>query len=258
MRDISGRLAARCIDAVRIHRTREVTLDGVVGFHKKRRRGMGVLFGPGNLFLRLSKSRIQMFADVAVWQSHEVESFLACHPERKAWSIGRLGIFIEKLPGTTLRDLVRGGQLAPGILRHGATELRRVHSLQNSSGEPWSHGDPHLGNFLFDAVTARCYIIDFETAHLSDCSATERQADDVLTFCLELLGQRHEAVALRDVSIFLESYGCAKIISELCKRLSFPQRLERVLWATRTDYLPAKELELRISCLRKILSGLHS
>jgi len=136
-------------------------------------------------------------------------------------------------------------------LRLCAEELRRVHALRCSADrEPWSHGDPHLGNFLFDQRSDRCYLIDFETAHLPAYPAIERQADDVLTFCLELLGRPDTVAALRESVTFLEAYGHPEILAAVRERLTLPAGLERVLWATRTHYLSADVLRRRLEALR--------
>jgi hypothetical protein len=256
MRDFSSRLAARWIDAVRIHRTCRMTVDGVEGYLKERRFGMEVFLGPGNLFLRLSKSRIQMFSSVDKWREHEGSCFRLCHPERFFRYVGRRGLFMERLPGTTIRDLAAGSALEKVLLRHCAAELRRVHTLRrHCDGEPWSHGDPHLGNFLFDQRSARCYLIDFETEHLLGYTAIERQADDVLTFCLELVARPDEASALAESMVFLEAYGVPEVLGAVGVRLTLPSGFERVLWATRTHYLSADVLRRRLDALRSRLEG---
>lgn len=249
MRDFASRFAARCIDAVRIHRTRLGSQRGVEGYHKVRRHGMEAVYWPGNLFLHWSHSGIRMFASVAAWQQHETRCFQLCHPGRAARPAGRRGIFLEKLPGESLREICRKGRLTPRIVNLAAAELRRSHLLLDPvHGDAWSHGDPHLGNFLFDS--SRCYLIDFETEHFPRASANVRHADDVLVFCLELLGHPDSGTAILLSQSFLAAYDDAAIRATVIAKLRLPGGLERVLWATRTAYLPARELQDRLSELR--------
>jgi len=252
----SASILARCIDAVRLHRTQYQIREGVAGFVKARRRGTRVFYGPGNFFLRLSGSGIQMFGDLSEWQRHEISSFRLCHPDHKAEVAGKRSVFLEALPGKTLRDLDRAGGLTHQAIQAAAVELRRAHSLCDplNEGRAWSHGDPHLGNFLYDNERRRCHLIDFETAHLQGIDTAWRQADDLLTVCLELLGSRKDGAEF--ASIFLASYGSGATLQKLSSRLQRPKGFQRILWSSRSKYLPFGQLCAGISDLRGFIEGI--
>lgn len=252
----SASMLARCIDAVRLHRTQYQIREGVAGFVKARRRGTRVFYGPGNFFLRLSGSGIQMFGDLSEWQRHEISSFRLCHPNHKAEVAGKRSVFLEALPGKTLRDLDRTGSLTHQAIQAAAVELRRAHSLCDplNEGRAWSHGDPHLGNFLYDSERRRCHLIDFETAHLQSIDTAWRQADDLLTVCLELLGSRKDGAEF--ASIFLASYGSGSTLQKLSSRLQRPKGFQRILWSSRSKHLPFGELCAGISDLRGFIEGI--
>jgi hypothetical protein len=254
MRGSLENLPARCIDAVRIHRVIFETRDGLEGVLKQRRPGMGAMIWCGNWFLRGSKSGIEMFSSVRDWQRNEARAFALCHPDCCVRPVGRNALFFERLPGRSLRELARDSDLSELALDCAARELRRTHALIDPrTSALWSHGDPHLANFLFDVEGGRCWLIDFETAHLDSCSVVWRHADDLLVFCLELLGRGSATTAISQASAFVRSYDRAEITRQLLSRLDVPGGLGRVLWETRTEYLPGPELRVRVEALRKEL-----
>jgi hypothetical protein len=252
----SSTVLARAIDTVRIHRVRRETRDGRAVWTKYRRRGMDGVIACGNVFLDRSRSRIRMFRDVAAWQWWEVASFgllngdaYGCGP------LGPRGFWAECLPGVSLRELCRAGTIDTDAARAAGAELRRAHALSCAvRGVLWSHGDPHLGNVLYDAAAGRARLIDFETIHDATLPAAERHADDLLVFLLELLATvdapRWPALGMAT----LAAYDRPEPLEALRLRLRVPRGLELVLWRTRSAHTPLSELERRISQLRNALA----
>jgi aminoglycoside phosphotransferase (APT) family kinase protein len=132
-----------------------------------------------------------------------------------------------------------------------ARELRRAHSQYCADfGGLWSHGDPHVGNFIYDEARGRARLIDFEVMHHPAMPAEERHADDLLVFIQDMVGRISGELWMPSAMAFLRAYEEPKIIALLRSRLVIPQGLARVWWAVRTTYMAPRELERRIAALR--------
>jgi hypothetical protein len=226
---------ALLIDLVSINQTTQA--DGVL--IKRRRWGRGALIGLGNVYLHVSHSRIQMFVSTAAWQAWECESYRRLYGggcER----LGAAALRIIPLPGQSLLTHLQSQTLTPAMMVAAAHELRRAHALG------WTHGDPHLANILYDGT--RAFLIDFETQHLASLSFTARCADDLLVLLLDLMGRSDVWAELS--AALLSSYGDGQVLTALIARLHVPRAFERVLWASRTQYLPQRDLVQRVAKLR--------
>ena len=243
-------LGARAIDAVRIHRITQAE-DRII---KHRRLGMGVIIALGNVFLKLSNSRILMFARASDWRLWELHSFeLVNGDAHECGSMGSSTIWTGRVPGRSLLEHQLEGTLAPSMFAAAGQELARAHSLHSKGLEgPWSHGDPHLANVLINDERAR--LIDFETIHEPGQAPVDRHADDLLVLLLDLLGRVDEATLIPCAKACLQAYDKPKVQAALCARLVPPSGLELMLWHTRTHFCPAPELKRRISALREALS----
>lgn len=235
-------LLALAVDAVRVHAVgREQGL-----WVKRRRAGMGAVIAAGNVFLRLSHSRIRMFPSRARWRDWELASFRLLHPGRVAEARGADAVALEALPGEALDRLAAQGRLTPEAAEAAARELRRAHALPGAEG-PWSHGDAHLKNVLYDGE--RAWLIDFETRHEAGMAPEARHADDLLVFLLDLAGRVPEAEALSRA--FLSAYAREDVLRALLLRLRPPRGLERALWLSRTGHLPPARLSRWLEHLRE-------
>jgi hypothetical protein len=140
------------------------------------------------------------------------------------------------------------------MMRAAAHEFRRAHMLFSPLlHDHWSHGDPHLANVLYDPITQRARLIDFETRHELTLRACERHADDLLVFLLDLLGADRTSGWQQLSSEFLTTYGRGEALRTLHHRLNPPHGLELVLWKTRTNYLPKALLLERIASIRDLI-----
>ncbi|MEM7553230.1 MAG: hypothetical protein AAF378_03875 [Cyanobacteria bacterium P01_A01_bin.84] len=272
-------IVGKLIDTVRINAVSQTQKAGKIVWVKQRRPLMDGIIALGNIFLRLSQSRIIMFPNCREWWEWELHCFrLLYGDEIAADSFGQRGFWVETIPGKSLLSRLSDSQytslntsLSEEMFRAAGLEFRRVHSLwcdrlwckdtQHKRSQPqgcyhtqnfWSHGDPHLANVLYDESTNRAYLIDFETKHEPGLTATERHADDLLVFILDTLGRLQESEAILFSKAFLLSYGNKEVLQSLKQRLTVPQGWERVLWVTRTNYLPKLELKYRLESLKKL------
>jgi len=204
-----------------------------------------------NVFFRLARNPVEALSRAADWREWEVNWFRRLHgPEFVAGTDPDGTVWVEMLPGENLfRRLVKG-TLQPAHLAAAGAELRRAHGLEcahHRSG--WSHGDPHTGNFLFDAASGRARLIDFEVRHLRGFPERERHADDLLVLLQDVCGLCHEADWLPLAGAFLAGYGREEIVALLFEKLHVPRGIPRLWWAVRTTWMPRAELERRFALL---------
>lgn len=248
-------LVAYLIDGVRINAVSPAEKAGKTIWIKRRRFLMDWVIWCGNIFLRLSHSRIIMFPDCKQWLEWELHSFrLLYEGEIQGGLEGNRGFWVETLPGVSFLRHLDNGNLTLPMLRAAASEFRRVHSIFCPQlGDYWSHGDPHLTNVLYNSVTEKAYLIDFETQHERSLNSQERHADDLLVFVLDLLGRSPSLDWFNFSLEFLKSYGREDVLQSLKKRLVVPSGCERILWATRTNYMPLVKLEYCLEYLKEAL-----
>lgn len=220
---------------------------------KQRRYWAGPVIGMGNLFLYYSNSHISMFRQAYQWQAWELHSYELLYAQAGE-AIGNAKISIIPFAGKTLREYLECGKLTPRMMRTAAQELRRVHACFSPLRQSlWTHGDPHLDNFLFDELTSCVHLIDFETQHEDTMPLVQRQADDLLVLLLDLLGRDLSEDWQQHARSFLTTYDNALVLTELQKRIVLPTGWERLLWKTRTHYLPYAILVRRITTLNEII-----
>jgi Ser/Thr protein kinase RdoA (MazF antagonist) len=125
-------------------------------------------------------------------------------------------------------------------------------SVEFYSGQ-WSHGDPHLGNFLFDPAGARCRLIDFEVTHHRSLTPEERHTDDLLVPLLDLCGRLENEAWVPMALSFLAGYDNPELLKRLKERLRVPRGMPRLWWAIRTSYIGRPVLTRRLETLRAAL-----
>ena len=244
------RLSARAIEAIRVNTVTRATRQGRPVIEKRRRLLHTALFPPGNLFLRLSRSHIHMWTSPAAWIAHELDSFARLHgPERVCGPLPR-GLYTEVLPGRGLRALLAESP-GPEVARAVARELRRAHALRDDQGAPWSHGDLHLDNVLFDGE--RAWLIDFETRHRPDTPAVARHADDLLVLLLDAMGLSSGWATF--AAPLLQTYADPAVLRALAARLTPPTGLEAVLWSVRTHHMDRARLRAALERLREVVDA---
>lgn len=238
------------IDVVRVNAVCERTIEGQQGWLKRRKLGMDQVIYLGNIFLRLSRSRIWMLPNCAVWVRWEIDCFRLlygdrCHPQ---W-VGDRGFWVEAMPGKSLLVRLEQGALTVDMMAAAGQAFHRAHSIHSDFFQAgWSHGDSHLANVLYDEVSQTASLIDFETQHWRHLSETDRQADDLLIFVLDILGRCDNWEKL--LPAFFQSYDRPAVLHQLHQHLTLPQGWEKVLWATRSNYLATHTLSARLVIAR--------
>ena len=200
------------------------------------------------------RNPVFVFANVAAWQNWEVRCFSLLNGDRfTAFSVGQ-AVWMDHLPGKDLALLARQARLQPVHLAAAGAEFRRMHELWSPEFKAkWSHGDPHLGNVIFDAGTGRARVIDFETTHFRHLPPEQRHADDLKVFLLDLLGRSTDGEWPENAAAFLRAYGCAGVLGRLRRNFVMPSGAERLWWAIRTSYLPGVLLRRRVSELQSVI-----
>jgi hypothetical protein len=247
--------AGALVDRIKINTLSREMRDGRPVWIKRRHWTAGPIMTCANRFFRLAGNPVRALAHPEVWQRWEVECFLSLHGDGyRAFSDGEWRVAADEVPGVNLALHLDAGTLTPRMMGAAATELRRAHSRISAEFRgPWSHGDSHVGNFIYDEPTGRARLIDFEVMHDPGLSATERHADDLLVFLQDMAGRISRDRWLSIAHAFLESYGEEQIIKRLREKLVIPCGFGRVWWAVRTTYMAREELEKRISSLRASL-----
>lgn len=229
--------------------------NGRATWHKQRRHGADLTVAAGNVFLKLSRSRLRMFVRRSEWRRWELGCFALLHGS--AFASGTTSareVWFDELPGESCRELLQRGALTAASLQAAARELFRAHSARGPlTDAPLSHGDPHLGNVLYDAERDVARLIDFEQAHEDGVASEWRFADDLLVFVLDLLGRARDEEWPGLALTFLRAYPERKTIDALRPRLVPPRGLQAVLWATRTTPLLLPQVHPRLASLAHAL-----
>ena len=177
---------------------RPMALDGVSGWEKRRLRRAAWLIPPGNAFMDLLGAGCRMVG--GGWLDHERRVFQFTHsdlPVPRVIAPGRLwlphvsGVEVRTLPGDEMRR----------VAKFAFVELGRFHRLSDRS----LHGDPHAGNFLFDANADSCRIIDFETGVPDSMDSAQGRARDFMILALDLW--RHGAGSMSELAAWREAHG---------------------------------------------------
>jgi hypothetical protein len=240
------------VDQIKINAVTREERAGRTLWIKRRRWASRPIMACANRFFRLAGNPVQAINDLPAWQRWEVDWFLRLHGDRfQAFAEGTDSVAAEEVPGESLSFHLNRGTLAPEMLGAAARELRRAHSEESEFFRgPWSHGDPHSGNFIFERDTGRARLIDFEVTHRPDLAPQERHADDLLVLLQDLSGRIQAEDWLPCAQAFLRSYDRPEIIALLREKLVIPGGLGRIWWAVRTTYLAPAELQRRIGALR--------
>src|SRR5207302_6768994 len=144
-----------------------------------------------NLFFGLANIPIRFLSRMEDWQRWEIGCYHTLNGDGfRAFAIGATGICVEKVPGRSLWDHMIERTLTRPMIEAAANELRRAHQLWNADfGAPWSHADATMQNVTYDEKTGRAGLIDFEIMHEKSLSTTERHADDLVVFLLDLIAK---------------------------------------------------------------------
>jgi hypothetical protein len=222
---------------------------------KRRRPGSVQLVNCANWFFRLCQNPVRVFCDLEQWRRWEVDCFQLLNGDSySAFADDATTVCADRLPGIDLATALKRSELTPAMLIAAGEEFQRIHGIWSDSfAGPWSHGDPHMGNVIYDGQLDRARLIDFETVHLSHLAPRERHADDLAVFLLDLMGRASDRDWPEMTRILLDAYGDRQVITILRERFRMPRGLRRVWWAIRTSYIPGTTLRRRLEAFHRIL-----
>lgn len=244
--------AGTLVDRIKINAiSRETRADRVVWLKRRRPTAVPIL-ACANRFFRLAGNPVRALSELNEWQQWEVACFERLHGGSfRAFAEGERAVGADEMPGVNLSVPLDAGVLHPQMSAAAGRELRRAHASSCSElTEGWSHGDPHLGNFIYEAAADRARLIDFEVMHDRALNADARHADDLLVFLQDLVGRVPELHWLPNAHAFLAAYDRPAIVARLRPMLAVPRGIPRLWWMVRTTYLPATELHRRLEALR--------
>ena len=247
--------AGSLVDRIKINAVAREIREGRPLWIKRRRGLAGPVMACANRFFRAVGNPVRALDDCAAWQRWEVECFLALHGDGfRAFADGPRAVAADEVPGVNLSEHLDAGTLTPAMLAAAAGELRRAHGrICATFAGPWSHGDPHAGNFVYEGTANRARLIDFEVQHHRSLTADERHTDDLLVFLQDMVGRISRELWLPSACAFLAAYERPEIVARLRGKLIAPRGIARVWWAVRTTYLASAELESRLAALRALL-----
>jgi hypothetical protein len=246
-------LASTAIESIQINSITLETRQRRTLLVKHRRWGSELLATIANLFFWLSRSPIHVWVRPGRWLRWEIKCFRLLYSGCfQIFAEGSRTLYQERFRGESLMEHLHHRTLDVQAIRAAARELRRAHGLRcNELGGFWSHGDPHLGNIVYDEVADRARLVDFEIIHDKRLSAVERHADDLLVLLQDLVGRVSEEEWLPLTICFVEAYGQEDVIAELTKKLVVPGGIAGIWWKLRTQYLSRRELVCRFTALRQ-------
>jgi hypothetical protein len=255
-------VTGRMVNWVKLNGVREVEHGGR-HFMVKSRNSFGRHITPlANGFFRFAHVPFRFWMQTRKWQEWEVWCFQRLNPGFTAHVVGGCAVCEEKLPGDTLWNFLKAGTLTRQMLVAAGAELRRAHGLRCAAfggtegaaleGE-WSHGDAAMRNVMYDAVSGRARLIDFETLHDAAMPAVQRHADDLMAFLLDLASRGSNHLWLSGALGFLRAYGDGEVVDEVVRRLQVPQGPAILWWKIRVNFAETACVARKLKRLRRAL-----
>jgi hypothetical protein len=251
--------AAAAVDFLKINTVEHKFRHGKPVVVKTRTATSQQIAETANLFFGLANIPIRFLSKMEDWQRWEIDCYHMLNGDGfRAFAVRTNGICVEKVPGRSLWDHMIGATLTRPMIEAAANELRRVHQLGNAEfAGPWSHADATMQNVIYDEKTGRARLIDFEIMHEKSLSATERHADDLVVFLLDLVAKGGRANWLPLSVAFAQSYGKRDVLATAKSHLVVPTGLARIWWNVRTSFANAVKVKRRIELLRNALDAVQ-
>jgi hypothetical protein len=235
-----ARLFARGLEHAIVNRVRR---EGARWVKTRLYRGRFIIT-PGNVYLRWARAGFTMHTSPEAWAKYELGAYRALYGGDAAGEVSSRSIWTRHLEGESLKT-----RPTADALHAGGVELARAHATL-VDGVPFSHGDLHLKNLLYDEAAKVAHIIDFETPHDDGLGAVERHADDLYVLVLDLLGTTSEDRSPELARALFDGYARAEVLAALRARLDVERAfLPRALQIVRSNYLRRGELRRRFDDL---------
>jgi hypothetical protein len=227
---------------------------------KRRTRAGDFIAHLANAYFRATGMAIRYRYDPAMWLQTEIACFNLLNAPFKAFASNARELCVDKLPGESLDALIRKKDLTPKIMRAAARELHRVHNLTRpDTGQPFTHGDACLGNFIYDEREDRCRLIDFELSHTLDLPIVDRRADDLAVAIDDIVSLEPRRNWFPLVLAFLHAYGDPEVLARLPLRFRRPRGMGRLLWMVRTNFARSRRVRDRLDLINLVIAKtIHS
>jgi hypothetical protein len=251
-------VATRLVEAIAINSLNEKVRRGRTVIVKRRNLHSEQLADLTNLYFKMADIPIRFWSKVEEWQRWEVDCFQMLNGDRyRAYPSGTRSVVAEKLPGKSLWEHLNAGTITKKMLQAAAAEFRRAHEFWSDEFRGrWSHGDGTSQNVMYDPVTGRARLIDFEIIHEKSLATAARQADDLLVFLLDLVGTLPTRDWIPFATTFLEAYGDGKVIAQLQSQLDLPGGLAWIWWGVRTNFTNPAKVKKRLANLSRAIAKL--
>jgi len=245
---------SHALDSVQLNSIAEETRGGRRIVIKHRSDAGRAVARMANFYFRVARIPISYWTKVRDWQAWELKWFRRLNPRFIAYRQNGHDVCIEKLPGQSLWDCMLNKRLTLRMIRAAASEFRRAHGMHcEELSAPWSHGDASMSNVIYDPVTDRARLIDFEILHDPTQPAPARHADDLYVFLLDMAGYVPRNRWLPMALAFLRAYDRPEVIAELQKRLILPGGIARIWWRVRSNFMTSRKINRRLQRLRQAL-----
>jgi hypothetical protein len=251
--------AARFVDSLKINSVSEQVRRGRPLVIKRRLVYSERLAELANVYFRMAGIPIHFWAKTEEWRRWEVKCFNMLNGDRfRARSSGANTVCADKLPGRSLWDHLIDGTLTLKMMEAAGQELRRAHQLWSDEFRgPWSHGDASMTNVIYDEMTGRGRLIDFEIVHGKSLATKSRHADDLLVFLLDLLAVAANRRWLPLTLAFLKAYDNAPVLAELKKELALPTGMAWIWWGVRTSFANPAKVKRRLQKIGGVVTDLE-
>ena len=251
--------AARFVDSLKINSVSEQMRRGRLVVIKRRAVYSEPLAELANVYFRMAGIPIHFWAKTEDWRQWEVKCFNMLNGGRfRARSSGANIVCADRLPGRSLWHHLIDGTLTLKMMEAAGQELRRAHQLWSDEFRgPWSHGDACMANVIYDELTGRGRLIDFEIVHGKSLAAKSRHADDLLVFLLDLLAVAPSPQWLALTLAFLKGYDNAPVLAQLKKELALPTGMAWIWWGVRTSFANPAKVKRRLHKIAGVLADLE-
>jgi hypothetical protein len=251
--------AARFVDSLKINSVSEQMRRGRPLVIKRRIVYSEPLAELANVYFRMAGIPIHFWAKIEDWRRWEVKCFNNLNGDRfRARLSGANTVCADKLPGRSLWDHLIDGTLTLKMMEAAGQELRRAHQLWSDEFRgPWSHGDACMTNVIYDEMTGRARLIDFEIVHRKSLATKSRHADDLLVFLLDLLAVGSNPQWLALTLAFLKKYDNAPVLAQLKKELALPTGMAWIWWGVRTSFANPAKVKRRLQKIAGVLADVE-
>ena len=244
------------VDALKINSIKPMVQNQRQVFVKERQIQGEQIAELANLYFDFCGIPIRFWTRTWEWRQWEISCFTMLNGDSfRAAGSGPRAIVQDKLPGKSLWKHMQEGTLTPRMLKAAAREFHRAHQFWSAELDGlWSHGDATAANVIYDEISDRARLIDFETCHKKSIPAVIRHADDLLTLLLDIVGHVSSQQWLSLALPFIKAYQDREVIAQLRQQLVPPRGIAWIWWEVRTGFTNPAKVKRRLESLRRSIT----